>query len=76
MRNVEWVSLSDAERGQLVAMWLLAADRDGVIPASPEMIQKLCFMTEMPNIKKFTELGFIDVEVTTKRRRGGDKLSI
>jgi len=60
MRKIEWVGLSDAERGQLVAMWLLAADHDGVIPTSPDMIQKLCFMSEPPNINKFTDLGFIE----------------
>ena len=60
MRNCEWVSLTDAERGQLVAMWLLSADHDGAIPASPEMIQKLCFMSKPPNLSKFTELGFIE----------------
>ena len=59
MRNPEWVLLSDAERGQLVAMWLLAADHDGVIPASPEIIQKLCYMTKLPDLSKFSKLGFI-----------------
>ena len=61
MRDPEWV-LTDAERGQLVAMWLLAADRNGVIPASPKIIQKLCFMEKPPNINKFAELGFIEIE--------------
>lgn len=60
MRNFEWVSLSDAERGQLVSMWLLAADHNGVIPADPEIIQKLCFMSKPPNINRFIELDFID----------------
>lgn len=60
MRNVEWVSLSDAERGQLVAIWLLGADHNGVIPASPEIIKKLCFMSEPLNISKFKKLGFIE----------------
>ena len=60
MRNVEWVSLTDAERGQLVAIWLLGADHDGVIPASPELIQKLCYMTKPPDLNKFTDLGFIE----------------
>ena len=59
MRDPEWVSLTDAERGQLVAMWLLAADRDGDIPASPEIISKLCFMEQPPDIEKFMELGFL-----------------
>ena len=41
MRNPDWVGLTDAQRGQLVAIWLLAADRDGVILASPQMLKKL-----------------------------------
>jgi len=41
-------------------MWLLAADHSGVIPASPEVIQKICFMSDPPNINKFMELGFIE----------------
>ena len=41
-------------------MWLLAADHDGVIPASPQKIQKLCFMSKPPDINKFTDLGFIE----------------
>ena len=60
MRNVEWVSLTDAERGQLVAIWLLAADHNGQIPKDPEIIQKLCFMESAPDIKKLTSMGFID----------------
>lgn len=59
MRDPQWVSLTDAERGQLVAIWLLAADHDGVIPASPELIQKLCYMNKQPDLNKFTDLGFI-----------------
>jgi hypothetical protein len=72
MRDPEWVSLSDAERGQLVGMWLLAADRDGVIPASTALIQKLSFMESEPDINKFIELGFIcqnDVKATPERRQ-------
>ena len=59
LRNLEWVSLSDAERGQLVAMWVLAADHDGAIPASAEIVQKLCFMSDKPNLNKFIELGLL-----------------
>jgi len=72
MRNLEWVSLTDAERGQLVAIWLLAADHDGVIPASSKILQKICFMSSEPNINKFRELGFLchtDVNVTSTRRQ-------
>ena len=69
MRNPEWVSLTDSERGQLVAIWLLAADHDGVIPASESLIQKLCFMTDELKINKFIELGFIEGSLTPERRQ-------
>jgi len=76
MRNLEWVSLSDSERGQLIALWLLAADHNGQIPSSPLLVMKLCFMTSKPDINKFIDLGFIepcgrhlDVTVTPERRQ-------
>lgn len=76
LRNPEWVTLTDAERGQLVGIWLLAADHDGVIPSSGELIQKLCYMSKEPNLNKFIELGFIesngiplDAKLTPTRRQ-------
>jgi hypothetical protein len=71
MRDEQWVSLTDAQRGQLVAIWLLAADRDGVIPASPSLIQRLCLMEKRPNIQLFIDKGFIegDATVTSERRQ-------
>jgi hypothetical protein len=60
LRDHEWVSMTDAERGQLISIWLLGADRDGVIPASPEMLQKLCFMETAPNLEKLIGLNFIE----------------
>ena len=63
MRNPEWVSLTDAQRGQLIALWLLAADRDGVILASPCLLKKLCFMDTEPDIELFTSLNFIEPDV-------------
>ena len=58
--NPKWVQLSDSERGQLIALWLLAADKEGKIPQDPKLIQKLCFMTTEPKLNKFIELGFIN----------------
>uniref|UniRef100_A0A6M3JQ34 Uncharacterized protein n=1 Tax=viral metagenome TaxID=1070528 RepID=A0A6M3JQ34_9ZZZZ len=66
MRHPEWVSLTDAERGQLVAIWLLGADHDGVIPASPTIVQKLCFMEKSPDFDRFIELGFIENSIDAK----------
>lgn len=72
MRNPEWVELTDTERGQLVSMWLLAADSNGLIPSSPKLIQKLCFMNSPLKLNKFIELGFIcqsDAKTTPERRQ-------
>lgn len=60
MRHIEWVTLTDAQRGQLVAIWLLAADRNGVVPASPDVIKKLCHMDTVPDLNLFIKHGFID----------------
>ena len=74
MRNIEWVGMTDAQRGQLVAIWLLAADHDGVIPASPELVQKLCFMSEKPDLKFFMDQGFIEHDATlASERRQNDQ---
>ncbi len=62
LRNPEWVSLSDAEKGQLLSMWLLAADRDGEIPDSEELVKKLCFLTNKPDFNKFKELSFLETD--------------
>ena len=72
MRNPEWVELTDSERGQLIAMWLLAADNNGLIPSSPILIHKLCFMTTPLKLNKFIELGFLcqsDASLTPEGRQ-------
>lgn len=75
MRDPNWVALSDAERGQLVSIWMLAADKNGHIPSSPELIRKLCFMNDTPNMEMFDKHGFLDgwrqddVKTTSRRRQ-------
>ena len=69
MRDPNWVTLSDALRGQLVALWLLAADRNGVIPASPELIKKLCFMDAEPDLNVLAEKGFLVGAIPPQRRQ-------
>jgi len=59
LSNEEWVSLSDAEKGQLISMWILAADKEGAIPDNPVMIQRMCMLEDKPNLSKFIELGFL-----------------
>ncbi len=82
LRNMDWIRLSDAERGQLTAMWMLAADNNGLIPAQAETIAKLCFMTEFPEVSKFIELGWLtpsrrqaDATLTPTRRQADAKLT-
>ena len=60
LRNPKWVDLTSAERGDLVAIWLLAADRDGEVPASPRVLRKLCHMDEEPDLQRFIELRFLE----------------
>jgi uncharacterized phage protein (TIGR02220 family) len=71
MRNIDWITLTDAQRGQLVAMWLLAADKDGRIPADPATIKTVCSMTEEPDLKLFKSKGFVEfgAKVTPERRQ-------
>lgn len=59
LSNEEWVTLTDSEKGQLVSMWILAADKNGSIPENPLMIQKMAMLDSKPNISKFIELGFM-----------------
>jgi hypothetical protein len=51
--------LSDAEKGQLVSIWILAADRNGLIPDDPVLIQKLCYLSDAVNLRKFISFGFL-----------------
>lgn len=73
MRDHDWAEMTDAERGQLVCIWLLAADDDGKIPDRPEFIQKLCYMTNPPDLKAFEQKGFlIRAAAATPPRRRAD----
>lgn len=81
LRDPDWVALNDAQRGQLVAIWMLAADHDGAIPASPTIIKKLCFMDSEPDLQTFTDHGFIegrrrvDAKTATNGRQDGDSVT-
>ena len=59
LSNEQWVELSDSEKGQLVSIWILAADKDGTIPDSPKMIQRMAMLDSKPNLSKFIDLGFM-----------------
>ena len=70
LSNEEWVDLTDEEKGQLVSIWLLAADKDGEISDNPKMIQRMAMLDSEPNINKFIELEFL---VSTCQPHGNHK---
>ena len=72
LRNPEWVQLSDAARAHLVSIWILAADKDGEIPDSPELIQRFCCLDSPPDLDKLASLGFL---LPAKKRRGDAKVT-
>ena len=69
LRDAKWASLGSHDRGDLVSIWLLAADHEGKVPADPALIRKFCFMDEEPNLKKFIDLGLLEGVVTPTRRQ-------
>ena len=83
--------MSNQERGELVSMWLLAADREGTIPDDQTLVARLCFMDSIPDLERFIALGFLerrqgdakttptgrqhDAKVTPRRRQGDAKVT-
>jgi len=59
LTNPEWASLSDSEKGQLVSIWLIAADKDGRVSADARLLQKVALLDKAPNINRFKELQFL-----------------
>jgi len=59
LSNPEWAVLTDSEKGQLVSIWILAADKGGTIPDNPILIQKMCMLDDKPDINRFAVLGFL-----------------
>lgn len=59
MTSQKWASLSDAEKGQLISMWIVAADNAGDIPADPFFLRKICQLDAEPDLEKFISLGFL-----------------
>ncbi len=63
----DFVSLSDAERSHLILIWMVAAERNGVIPDDPKVIQRLICSDVTPDLDRFLSLQLL--EKTGKRRR-------
>ena len=60
LSNPKWAQLSDAEKGQIVSLWIVAADNNGELPDDPNVIRKMCQLDDIPDINKFKELGFLE----------------
>ena len=61
IRDDDWIDLTDTQRGQLVSMWMLAADHGGVIPYDSKKVKKLLYLSENVDLEFFLELGFFEV---------------
>jgi hypothetical protein len=59
LRDPEWVALTTLQRGILVHLWLLAADRDGELPDDPALIKRLCMLDDEPDLGFFVAKGFL-----------------
>ena len=71
MRDPAWIDLSDAQQGQLVNLWMLAADKGGLIPADPAFLSKILHLDTPLDLGAFKD--FIDIGATlTPERRQPD----
>lgn len=55
----KWATLSDSEKGQLISIWIIAADNNGEVPANPKTLKKICQLDEEPNIENLVSLGLL-----------------
>lgn len=65
LRNPEWITLSDSQRGQLVSIWVLAADYGGRIPDNEPYLERVLCLSKKLHLEVFIELGFIKPRVTS-----------
>lgn len=73
LHDPEWNQLTDALKGQLISLWILAADRNGTLPNDKNMLKRLCCIDEPPDIELFVRLGFFEIPATTKKRKSGNQ---
>lgn len=59
LSSSKWAALNDAEKGQLISLWIVAADREGILPSEPKTLQKICQLDKEPDIQRFIHLGWL-----------------
>lgn len=64
LRNPQWLSLTDEQRGHLVSIWLIAAERHGVIiaPNIGHYVKQTCGLASEPDLQVLKTLRFIQVD--------------
>jgi hypothetical protein len=55
-----WISGDDANRALMVALMLIAADTDNLIPADPTYVQRRAYLNSEPNFSRLLEVGFLE----------------
>ena len=66
-----WARLTDAQKGQLVSLWVLAADRDGILDDDPRVLRRMAGLDEL-DLDTLTHLGFLESNGPTPSRRQYD----
>ena len=64
VRSPKWLSLTDAERGQLLTIWILAAENDGKVPSNASILARMGAFDSEPELHRFVMLGFLDQDST------------
>lgn len=60
LTSAKWAMLSDAQKGHLVSIWLIAAEREGKVANSPEIIRKVGGLDDAPDLDLFISIGFLE----------------
>lgn len=76
LRNIDWITLTDEQRGQLVSIWILAADDDGRVPADAEALKSICRMTNTPDLNLLRDKGFLDFDASVTPTRRQDDANV
>ena len=75
LRSPKWIAMSDLEKGQLVSLWMLAADYNGRIPCDNKLVARLAMLDSSIVLDRFIEAGWLeivpgDMLATTWRQAG------
>ncbi len=74
LQNWKWVSLSEAERGVLVSVWLIASERNGYVPNDPKMLARLAMLPAETALNFLWDQGFLDNQTVAKKPKIGRQM--